>query len=78
VPRATPTAWTSAYNSREFAKAEKRLFGEANYQYYFRNAQGLSGFHQITNPNILAPKDFQLKKSILELYYDPHIYLLRG
>jgi hypothetical protein len=35
LPRATPTAWTSAYDSTGFARAERRLFGKANYEYYF-------------------------------------------
>jgi hypothetical protein len=78
VPRATPTAWTNAYDSTGFAKAERRLFGKANYQYYFGTARGLLGFHQITDPSILALTDFQLENSVLESYYDPHIYLLRG
>jgi hypothetical protein len=38
VPTPTPTAWTSAYDKTGFAKAEKRLFGEANYQFYFGTA----------------------------------------
>jgi hypothetical protein len=55
------------------------LLGEANYQFYFgRTAQGLSGFHQITNPSIPPPKEFQLELSGKESYYEPHIYLLRG
>jgi hypothetical protein len=33
VPSQTPTAWTSAYDKTGFAKAEKRLFGEANYRF---------------------------------------------
>ena len=78
LPRATPTTWTSAYDSTGFAKAEERLFGEDNYQCYIGTARGLSGFHQITDQSILASKDFQLENSVPESYYDPHIYLLRG
>jgi hypothetical protein len=78
LPRATPTAWTSAYDSTGFARAERRLFAKANNEYYFGTAQGLSGFHHITNPSILAPMDFQIHHSVKESYYDPHIYLLRG
>ncbi len=77
LPRATPTTWTSAYDSTGFARAERRLFGKANYTYYFGPAQGLSGFHKITNLSIPAPTDFQLHDSVQESYYDPHIYLLR-
>jgi hypothetical protein len=66
VPTLTPTAWTSAYDRTGFAKAEMRLFGEANYQFYFGTAQGLSGFHQITDPSIPLPKDFQLENSVKE------------
>jgi hypothetical protein len=40
VPTLTPTAWTSAYDRTGFAKAEKRLFGEANYRFYFGTARG--------------------------------------
>jgi hypothetical protein len=69
VPSATPTTWTSAYDSTGFAKAEERLFGEANYQCYFGTARGLSGFHQITNQSILVPKDFQLENSVPESIY---------
>jgi hypothetical protein len=78
LPRATPTAWTSAYDSTGFARAERRLFGKANYEHYFGTARGLSGFHHITNLSIPAPTDFQLHDSVQESYYDPHIYLLRG
>jgi hypothetical protein len=78
VPSLTPTAWTDAYGETGFAKAKKRLFGEANYQFYFGTARGLSGFHQVTDPSIPPPKDFQLELSEKESYYDPHIYLLRG
>jgi hypothetical protein len=50
----------------------------ANYQFYFGTARGLSGFHQISDPSIPPPNNFQLEKSVQESYYDPHIYLLRG
>jgi hypothetical protein len=30
VPTPTPYAWTDVYGKTGFAKAEKRLFGEAN------------------------------------------------
>jgi hypothetical protein len=78
VPTPTPTAWTSAYDETGSTKAAKRLFGEANYQFYFGTALGLSGFHQMSELSIPPPKDFQLEKSVQESYYDPHIYLLRG
>ncbi len=32
----------------------------------------------MTQPNIPAPKDFQQQEPVLESYYNPHIYLLRG
>jgi hypothetical protein len=78
VPTLTPTAWTSAYDETGSTKAEKRLFGEANYRFYFGTARGLSGFHQMSKLSIPPPKDFQIEKSVQESYYDPHIYLLRG
>ena len=70
--------WTRAYNGTGFANAEKRLFGEGNYEFYIGTFRGILGFHQINDTNTLGPKDFQQDKQSLESNYNPHIYLLRG
>jgi hypothetical protein len=67
-----------AYNRTGFANAQKRLFGEGNYEFYIGTFQGISGFHQINDMNTQDPKDFLQDKPSLESNYKPHIYLLRG
>jgi hypothetical protein len=69
---------TKAYNRSRFANAEKRLFGEGNYEFYIRTIQGISGNHQIMSMDTKGPKEFLQDGQSLESNYDPHIYLLRG
>jgi hypothetical protein len=70
-----PPTWTSTCNSTGFLNMQRRLFGEANYQFYIGTFQGLLGFHQINDPaKYPSTKGFPTTKtSTGVLLQPPHV-----
>ncbi len=71
----SPKPWTRAYGKSPFAKIEKTLFGEDNYEMYIGRVQRLQpNLLEFCNIDLTSDKDEEGEMVI----YDPLIYVLMG